>query len=48
MRVLALGVLVAGVVAAVAIAAPAHYNIAGELVQGGQLLELHVPPGKFR
>lgn len=26
----------------------AHYNITGELVQGGQLLELHVPPGKFR
>ncbi len=26
----------------------AHYNIAGELVQGGQLLQLHVPPGKFR
>jgi hypothetical protein len=26
----------------------AHYNITGELVQGGQLLQLHVPPGKFR
>ncbi len=26
----------------------AHYNIAGELVQGGQLLQLHVPPGRFR
>jgi hypothetical protein len=26
----------------------AHYNITGELVQGGQLLELKVPPGKFR
>ena len=25
----------------------AHYNIAGEVVQGGQLLQLHVPPGKF-
>jgi secreted PhoX family phosphatase len=25
----------------------AHYNITGELVQGGQLMELHVPPGKF-
>jgi hypothetical protein len=25
----------------------AHYNITGELVQGGQLLELKVPPGKF-
>jgi hypothetical protein len=25
----------------------AHYAISGELVQGGQLLALHVPPGKF-
>jgi hypothetical protein len=25
----------------------AHYNITGELVQGGQLLQLHVPPGRF-
>ena len=25
----------------------AHYNITGELVQGGQLLQIHVPPGKF-
>jgi hypothetical protein len=25
----------------------AHYNITGELVQGGQLLQVHVPPGKF-
>jgi hypothetical protein len=25
----------------------AHYNITGELVQGGQLLELKVPPGNF-
>jgi secreted PhoX family phosphatase len=24
----------------------AHYPIAGELVQGGQLLALHIPPGK--
>lgn len=24
----------------------AHYSIAGELVEGGQLLALHVPPGK--
>ena len=23
----------------------AHYAIAGELVEGGQLLALHVPPG---
>jgi hypothetical protein len=26
----------------------AHYNISGELVQGGQLLAVHVPPGKFK
>jgi Bacterial protein of unknown function (DUF839) len=26
----------------------AHYNITGELVQGGQLLAVHVPPGKFK
>jgi hypothetical protein len=26
----------------------AHYSISGELVQGGQLLALHVPPGKFK
>jgi len=26
----------------------AHYTIAGELVQGGQLLALHVPPGRFK
>ena len=25
----------------------AHYAISGELVQGGQLLAMHVPPGKF-
>jgi hypothetical protein len=25
----------------------AHYSISGELVQGGQLLEMHVPPGRF-
>jgi hypothetical protein len=25
----------------------AHYNITAELVQGGQLLQIHVPPGKF-
>jgi hypothetical protein len=25
----------------------AHYTISGELVQGGQLLAVHVPPGKF-
>ena len=25
----------------------AHYNITGELVQGGQLLELKLPPGRF-
>jgi hypothetical protein len=25
----------------------AHYNITGELVQGGQVLELKLPPGKF-
>jgi secreted PhoX family phosphatase len=25
----------------------AHYPIAGELVEGGQLLAMHVPPGKF-
>jgi hypothetical protein len=25
----------------------AHYTITGELVQGGQLLAIHVPPGKF-
>ena len=25
----------------------AHFNITGELVQGGQLLELKVPPGRF-
>jgi hypothetical protein len=25
----------------------AHYPIAGELVEGGQLLALHVPPGEF-
>jgi hypothetical protein len=25
----------------------AHYNITGELVQGGQLFELKLPPGKF-
>jgi hypothetical protein len=25
----------------------AHYAIAGEVVEGGQLLALHVPPGKF-
>jgi hypothetical protein len=24
----------------------AHYSITGELVEGGQLLALHVPPGK--
>jgi hypothetical protein len=24
----------------------AHYAIGGELVQGGQLLALHIPPGK--
>ena len=24
----------------------AHYSIAGELVEGGQLLALHIPPGK--
>ena len=24
----------------------AHYAIAGELVEGGQLLALHIPPGK--
>jgi secreted PhoX family phosphatase len=26
----------------------AHYTIAGELVEGGQLLAMHIPPGKFR
>ena len=26
----------------------AHYGIAGELVEGGQLFALHVPPGKFK
>ena len=26
----------------------AHYAISGDLVQGGQLLALHVPPGKFK
>jgi hypothetical protein len=26
----------------------AHYTISGELVQGGQLLAVHVPPGKFK
>jgi hypothetical protein len=26
----------------------AHYAISGELVQGGQLLALHVPPGKLK
>jgi hypothetical protein len=26
----------------------AHYSISGELVQGGQLLALRVPPGKFK
>jgi hypothetical protein len=26
----------------------AHYTITGELVQGGQLLAMHVPPGKFK
>jgi hypothetical protein len=26
----------------------AHDTIAGEIAQGGQLLELHVPPGRFR
>jgi hypothetical protein len=26
----------------------AHYTISGELVQGGQLLALHTPPGKYR
>jgi hypothetical protein len=26
----------------------AHYAIAGELVEGGQLLALHIPPGKFK
>ncbi len=26
----------------------AHYAISGELVQGGQVLALHVPPGKFK
>jgi hypothetical protein len=25
----------------------AHFPIAGELVEGWQLLALHVPPGKF-
>jgi hypothetical protein len=25
----------------------AHYPIAGEFVEDGQLLALHVPPGKF-
>ena len=25
----------------------AHYAISGELVQGGQLLAMHIPPGKF-
>ena len=25
----------------------AHYPIEGEIVEGGQLLALHVPPGKF-
>ena len=24
----------------------AHYSISGELVQGGQLLALHIPPGR--
>jgi hypothetical protein len=28
--------------------AQAHYAIAGELVEGGQLLAMHVPPGKFK
>jgi hypothetical protein len=27
--------------------AQAHYAISGELVEGGQLLAIHVPPGKF-
>jgi hypothetical protein len=26
----------------------AHYNITGELVQGGQLLTMHIPPGHFK
>jgi hypothetical protein len=26
----------------------AHYAIPGELVQGGQLLAMHIPPGKFK
>ncbi len=26
----------------------AHYPIPGELVEGGQLFALHVPPGKFQ
>jgi secreted PhoX family phosphatase len=26
----------------------AHYTIAGELVEGGQLLAMHIPPGKFK
>lgn len=26
----------------------AHYPISGELVQGGQLLAVHIPPGKFK
>ena len=26
----------------------AHYTTTGELVQGGQLLAMHVPPGKFK
>ncbi len=25
----------------------AHYPLGGELVEGGQLVALHVPPGKF-
>jgi len=25
----------------------AHYSISGELVQGGQLLAMHIPPGKI-
>jgi hypothetical protein len=25
----------------------AHYGIAGELVEGGQLLAMHIRPGKF-
>jgi hypothetical protein len=26
----------------------AHYAISGELVEGGQLLAMHIPPGKFK